>query len=534
MVKSVGSAARAEIERELGRHVHLDLSVRVRKGWRRDEGLLGPARDRVDCELAGVEIAFDETGLVPCVVQDWRTGEVLTLAYMNEEALERTRETGEMHFWSRSRGELWHKGETSGNVQRLKGAALRLRRRRAAGAGRARGPGLPHGRAHLLLPRRHGARRPRGAARAGARDRRAARRRRRGQLHGRACWPTRRTSARRCARRPRRWPARRPASRDERVAEEAADVLYHLTVLLASRDLGAGRRLRGAQCPSPLTAELTPDARGGAGAGRAGRPGPAAPHLHRRLRDARCRRTSSCAATALLPARVRRAGAALRALVLPGLPPARGDPLAARGDARRPLRDGGGGAGPADSWRRSRGCRLFAGGAVGLFGYDLVRSAEPSVGEPNPDELGVPDLAVMVAELLVAFDHLRHEVTVIANVPADGAGGGLRAAAAAVAEVRERLAGPGPPGAAAAHAEAPEWRSNLGVGRLRRGGGAREGVHPRRRHLPGGAQPALERRGPGGGVLRSTAACGPSTPARTCTSSTSRTSRSPAPHRSRW
>ena len=67
------------------------------------------------------EIAFDENGLAPCVVQDWRTGEVLTLAYVNEESLRRTRETGEMHFFSRSRDELWHKGETSGNVQRLKG-----------------------------------------------------------------------------------------------------------------------------------------------------------------------------------------------------------------------------------------------------------------------------------------------------------------------------------------------------------------------------------------------------------------------------
>ena len=66
------------------------------------------------------EIAFDERGLVPCVVQDWRTGEVLTLAYMDEEALRRTRETGETHFWSRSRGQLWRKGETSGNVQRVR------------------------------------------------------------------------------------------------------------------------------------------------------------------------------------------------------------------------------------------------------------------------------------------------------------------------------------------------------------------------------------------------------------------------------
>ncbi len=66
------------------------------------------------------EVAFDERGLVPCVVQDWDTGEVLTLAYMNAEALRRTRETGEMHFWSRSRQELWHKGATSGNTQALR------------------------------------------------------------------------------------------------------------------------------------------------------------------------------------------------------------------------------------------------------------------------------------------------------------------------------------------------------------------------------------------------------------------------------
>jgi phosphoribosyl-ATP pyrophosphohydrolase/phosphoribosyl-AMP cyclohydrolase len=66
------------------------------------------------------EIRFDDQGLVPCVMQDARTGEVLTLAYMNDEALSRTRETGEIHFWSRSRGELWHKGATSGNTMRLR------------------------------------------------------------------------------------------------------------------------------------------------------------------------------------------------------------------------------------------------------------------------------------------------------------------------------------------------------------------------------------------------------------------------------
>ena len=61
-------------------------------------------------------IAYDERGLVPCVIQDWRSGEVLTLAYMNAEALAATRRTGELHLWSRSRGELWKKGETSGNT----------------------------------------------------------------------------------------------------------------------------------------------------------------------------------------------------------------------------------------------------------------------------------------------------------------------------------------------------------------------------------------------------------------------------------
>jgi phosphoribosyl-ATP pyrophosphohydrolase/phosphoribosyl-AMP cyclohydrolase len=65
-------------------------------------------------------IAFDGDGLVPCIVQDWRTGEVLTLAYMNREALERTLESRQTHFWSRSRNELWHKGETSGNVQKVR------------------------------------------------------------------------------------------------------------------------------------------------------------------------------------------------------------------------------------------------------------------------------------------------------------------------------------------------------------------------------------------------------------------------------
>ncbi|HST54818.1 MAG TPA: bifunctional phosphoribosyl-AMP cyclohydrolase/phosphoribosyl-ATP diphosphatase HisIE [Solirubrobacteraceae bacterium] len=70
------------------------------------------------------QVVYDERGLVPCVIQDWRSGEVLTLAYMNELALARTRATGELHLWSRSRNELWHKGATSGNTQAVR--ALRL------------------------------------------------------------------------------------------------------------------------------------------------------------------------------------------------------------------------------------------------------------------------------------------------------------------------------------------------------------------------------------------------------------------------
>jgi phosphoribosyl-ATP pyrophosphohydrolase/phosphoribosyl-AMP cyclohydrolase len=66
------------------------------------------------------ELEFDERGLIPCIVQDWRTGEVLTLAHMNSQALELTLSTREMHFFSRSRQELWHKGATSGNTQALR------------------------------------------------------------------------------------------------------------------------------------------------------------------------------------------------------------------------------------------------------------------------------------------------------------------------------------------------------------------------------------------------------------------------------
>jgi len=66
------------------------------------------------------ELAFDQKGLVPSVIQDADSLEVLMVAYMSKESLRLTLQTGETHFWSRSRECVWHKGETSGNIQRVR------------------------------------------------------------------------------------------------------------------------------------------------------------------------------------------------------------------------------------------------------------------------------------------------------------------------------------------------------------------------------------------------------------------------------
>ncbi|WP_327050819.1 phosphoribosyl-AMP cyclohydrolase [Halomicrococcus gelatinilyticus] len=70
-------------------------------------------------DSSSVDLAFDENDLLPAVAQSVETGEVLMLAYVTPEAVERTRETGLAHYYSRSRDELWQKGATSGNVQRV-------------------------------------------------------------------------------------------------------------------------------------------------------------------------------------------------------------------------------------------------------------------------------------------------------------------------------------------------------------------------------------------------------------------------------
>ena len=184
------------------------------------------------------EIKFDENGLVPCVVQHAGTGEVLTLAYMNREALDRTRASGETWFWSRSRGQLWHKGETSGNVQRVKALRWDCDADALLALVEPSGPACHTGERTCF----HN-----------------------GQLEppvpAEALPALERTIARRAAERPEgsytvelladpgrigdkvreeadevaRAAAGEP---DDRVAAEAADVLYHLAVLLASRGLG--------------------------------------------------------------------------------------------------------------------------------------------------------------------------------------------------------------------------------------------------------------------------------------------------------
>ena len=187
--------------------------------------------------MDAAKIAFDERGLVPCVLQDWRTGEVLTLAYMNAEALRRTRETGEMHFFSRSRQELWHKGATSGNTMAVKairydcdgdallalveplGPACHTGERSCFHRGQL-GPAAPH----EVLPTLERTIAARAAARPDG-----------SYTATLLAEPARigekvQEEAEEVAR------AAREES-DERVAEEAADVLYHLAVLLRSREL---------------------------------------------------------------------------------------------------------------------------------------------------------------------------------------------------------------------------------------------------------------------------------------------------------
>ena len=192
---------------------------------------------------AELEVSYDERGLVPCVVQDWSSGEVLTLAYMNAQSLERTRATGQLHLYSRSREELWHKGETSGNTQEVKalrldcdgdallalvepaGPACHTGERSCFHRGQTQPPAP-----HAVLPALERTLRDR------ERDRPA------GSYTVELLGDPPRIGAKVMEEAEELARAAREES-DQRVDEEAADVLYHLLVLLRSR----GRPLTGAE-----------------------------------------------------------------------------------------------------------------------------------------------------------------------------------------------------------------------------------------------------------------------------------------------
>ena len=183
------------------------------------------------------QIAYDERGLVPCVVQDWSSGEVLTVAYMNAEALARTRETGEMHFFSRSRQELWHKGETSGNTQTLRAIRYDCDADTLLALVEPAGPACHTGERTCFFRGELEPAAPYEALASLERvlEQRAAERPAGSYTSELLADPPRigekvREEADEVAR------AAADES-DERVAEEAADVLYHLSVLMASRNM---------------------------------------------------------------------------------------------------------------------------------------------------------------------------------------------------------------------------------------------------------------------------------------------------------
>ena len=188
-------------------------------------------------------IEFDERGLAPCVIQDAATGEVLTLAYVSAESLQRTVETGELHLWSRSRDELWHKGASSGNVQRVRELRYDCDADAVLALVDPAGPACHTGERTCFYRALDGDPRP---------------------VTHEAMATLERTLAARRAERPEgsytvelladpeligakvREEADEVAraiaeESDERVAEEAADVLYHLEVALLSRDIPIGK-----------------------------------------------------------------------------------------------------------------------------------------------------------------------------------------------------------------------------------------------------------------------------------------------------
>jgi phosphoribosyl-ATP pyrophosphohydrolase/phosphoribosyl-AMP cyclohydrolase len=193
------------------------------------------------------QIRFDERGLVACVTQDYDSGEVLTLAYMNEEALRRTLESGEVHFFSRSREEIWHKGETSGNVQRLRQLRYDCDGDALLALVEPTGPACHTGERSCFFRELPGGGRPGPATHEALAvldrtldDR--ARERPEGSYTVELLDDPARIGAKMAEEADEVARAARDES-TERVAAEAADVLYHLSVLLRSRGVSASAAL---------------------------------------------------------------------------------------------------------------------------------------------------------------------------------------------------------------------------------------------------------------------------------------------------
>jgi len=180
--------------------------------------------------------------LLPCIVQDARTGEVLTLAYMNDEALERTRATGEMWFWSRSRQELWHKGESSGNVQRLKELRFDCDDDAILALVEPAGPACHTGERTCF---HNGELEPVAGEALAALERTIAKRRGAAPVDSYTArlLTDRELVARKVEEEAEEVARAAREEPDERVAEEAADVLYHLCVLLQSRGMSISEAL---------------------------------------------------------------------------------------------------------------------------------------------------------------------------------------------------------------------------------------------------------------------------------------------------
>ncbi len=185
-------------------------------------------------------VNFDERGLVPCVAQDVESGEVLTLAYASEESLRLTVESGEMHFFSRSRGKIWRKGEESGNVLKLKQLRIDCDGDAIVALVEPTGPACHTGERSCFYRELDGGEPEPVAAEALATLQRTLRSRAAERPAGsytvtllddpKLTGEKVEEEAEEVVR------AAREES-DERVAEEAADLLYHLSVLLASREV---------------------------------------------------------------------------------------------------------------------------------------------------------------------------------------------------------------------------------------------------------------------------------------------------------